>query len=166
MASGESAVATQPLEEDSFGSSSSVQIESSSSVPWGRLHTLNPLRGSVYLTKPCVTLGRSTQNDIAFVTEIHISSIHCKIERSSEGTYVTDSSSNGTYINGTRIPKGVATSIHSRDELSLAIPSSSSVAGKSQYRSKILISQISIFIQLFRTALDWIPMFRSNQPTN
>jgi hypothetical protein len=59
---------------------------------------------TVSLAAARVTLGRSAQSSIAFPADDSISRSHAVIERGSDGWVVRDAgSSNGTYVNGTRL---------------------------------------------------------------
>eukprot|EP01103_Thecamoeba_quadrilineata_P014380 TRINITY_DN4277_c0_g1_i2.p1 TRINITY_DN4277_c0_g1~~TRINITY_DN4277_c0_g1_i2.p1 ORF type:complete len:663 (-),score=150.87 TRINITY_DN4277_c0_g1_i2:3-1934(-) len=92
--------------------------------PWGVLMTLNPNRNHVDLLKDSYTLGRHSTCDVVFEDQTYISGLHCRILKDQQGIFLTDESSNGTYVNGERLEKGVPFKLSHRDEVSLALPSS------------------------------------------
>jgi pSer/pThr/pTyr-binding forkhead associated (FHA) protein len=52
-----------------------------------------------------------------------VSSIHCEIKKTADGLYLTDiGSSNGTFLNGNRIPNGVPQKLKSGDNFFLGSP--------------------------------------------
>lgn len=68
-----------------------------------------PYKGLRYklLKNTCITIGRSKHNDITLDYSLYISKKHCELyfDRITETFYVEDYSTNGTYINDTRIAK-------------------------------------------------------------
>lgn len=77
----------------------------------------------------CVVLGRSKDLDEAFRIEISdkISARHCELAVDAVTLQLTvkDISTNGTYVNGTRLEKGVVVVLGSGDSLSLTRPTPS-----------------------------------------
>jgi serine/threonine protein kinase len=55
-----------------------------------------------------ITLGRSKQSDIPFSGNLYISKKHCEVYYDSEKDlfYLEDASTNGTFVDGKRIPEG------------------------------------------------------------
>ena len=53
-----------------------------------------------------LTIGRGNQNDIAIVTDEYASARHARFEPRQDGVWVQDlGSTNGTYLNGTRLDR-------------------------------------------------------------
>ncbi|MDD5949732.1 MAG: FHA domain-containing serine/threonine-protein kinase [Lachnospiraceae bacterium] len=60
------------------------------------------------LKDTCITVGRSKKSDIAFPNDLYISKRHCEVYYDSEKDlfYIEDYSTNGTYVEGSRIAQG------------------------------------------------------------
>ncbi len=74
------------------------------------------------LTLAKTVIGRSPQGtDLQFFAnqESSISRAHCTIEAIDGRSFITDSSSSGTFLNGRRIPQGQQIDLHEGDELIL-----------------------------------------------
>ena len=53
-----------------------------------------------------ITIGRSSQNRIELRGDAYASSVHARVETRSDGTWLEDEgSTNGTFVNGTRIDR-------------------------------------------------------------
>lgn len=67
---------------------------------------------TVPITKPLITIGRDPARDIPLAGN-NISRLHAQIERERDGSFtVTDYSTNGTFMNGQRIPEKRAVAIN------------------------------------------------------
>ncbi len=60
-----------------------------------------PLEG-----RDVVTIGRDARNSIKFLSDT-VTAVHATLSRAPDGWYVTDSSRNGTYLNGRRIKRAL-----------------------------------------------------------
>jgi serine/threonine protein kinase len=92
----------------------------------GRLISLNPRYESIDLCKDDLLLGRQKACDVR-LTDVRISGKHCRIFKvqsqdkklTKESFYIEDLSSNGTFVNGTKIGKGNRTMLQDGDRISL-----------------------------------------------
>lgn len=72
------------------------------------------------LDKPRILLGRNIDNDIKFENDSKVSSKHAEIEFRAEGPVIRDSAStNGTFVNGTRIEAGKEVRLKAGDRIGL-----------------------------------------------
>ena len=82
----------------------------------------------VPLTKPVFAIGRKETCQLR-IDDAAVSSVHCKLHRSSPTNdtqstcTVSDESSNGTFVNGVRIAKGVHVELKDLDQIGLLKPS-------------------------------------------
>ena len=77
---------------------------------------------SILIQKDYFVLGKSeTQCDSAILSSPNVSRKHCALSREIDGWYVQDlDSTNGTYINGTRVMNGEKLPVHHGDEILIA----------------------------------------------
>jgi len=115
---------TQPQEESWDESAPSTAEEAA----WGRLICLAPVPGIHELRQRQVVMGRTTNNGAHVqIDDGRVSSSHCKIFRTPEGTVqLLDLSSNGTYVNAKIVGKSKLHTLVSGDEISLLNPNPSS----------------------------------------
>lgn len=68
-------------------------------------HTLKPFEKSLKVSEKRIFIGKGTDNDV-ILTDSGISTRHCAIELDVNrgGTYIIDTSSHGTWLNGRRLP--------------------------------------------------------------
>lgn len=68
---------------------------------------------------PRIVIGRTSDADVV-IPELSISVTHCALEATPFGLQVSDlNSTNGTYVNGQRLPKNTAASLNSGMKLAL-----------------------------------------------
>ena len=69
-----------------------------------------PLAGSrIAIPAPVITIGQSNQNDVVLADD-SVSRTHARLEYRDGGWYVSDlGSTNGTFLNGDRLPPDTAT---------------------------------------------------------
>lgn len=80
-----------------------------------------PLKGMIFeLTDPVVSVGRRSKNDICIPGE-DISGRHCTISRDEQGRYYLkdEGSTNGTRINGRRLPRDTRAPLTHGDKITL-----------------------------------------------
>ena len=80
-----------------------------------------PLKGMIFeLTDPVVSVGRRSKNDICVPGE-DISGRHCTISRDEKGHYYLkdEGSTNGTRINGRRLPRDTRAPLTHGDKITL-----------------------------------------------
>eukprot|EP00026_Physarum_polycephalum_P004954 Phypoly_transcript_04980.p1 GENE.Phypoly_transcript_04980~~Phypoly_transcript_04980.p1 ORF type:complete len:613 (+),score=127.34 Phypoly_transcript_04980:80-1840(+) len=89
---------------------------------WGRLLSLHPALPHVDLVAEMLTIGRKRDSDLV-LKEPTVSSRHCKIslDSVSKQVFVEDLSSNGTFVNGLRAPKGKPVAIKNHDRISFVV---------------------------------------------
>lgn len=89
------------------------QVQAEPSAPgapaaWGLVGTSGPAAGVTFPLAGRMTIGRSPQSDICIADDA-LSRNHAVIELTPQGCFITDSgSTNGTYVNGTRITRPTA----------------------------------------------------------
>ncbi|XP_027059568.1 serine/threonine-protein kinase Chk2-like [Pocillopora damicornis] len=123
--------ATLPTQDAVDGMSDEEELKMSS---WGRLFPLGIGFEKIDLEKDVNTFGRGTNNDICFEPRAFkknpqyqaISTKHFKLYREfdADGTFnvfLTDLSSNGTFINGQKIGKNNTQPLNNNDEISLSL---------------------------------------------
>ena len=66
--------------------------------------------------------GRREGLEVSFPEDFRISSLHCTLLLRDGGVAVEDSSSNGTYVNGERVPRQTHRILNGGDQLFLVIP--------------------------------------------
>ena len=69
--------------------------------------------------------GRRPGLEVSFPRDFRISSLHCTLLLGDGGLAVEDSSSNGTFVNGERVPQHTRRMLNSGDQLFLVIPNNS-----------------------------------------
>ncbi|KAJ5066154.1 serine/threonine-protein kinase fhke-related [Anaeramoeba ignava] len=93
---------------------------------WGMLLSTNPKYPNIqFIEKETITIGRA-ETCTHVIEDLRISSIHCLISRKVDLTSdfdtsyisVEDYSTNGTFINGKRLEKGVPKEFHNSDQIS------------------------------------------------
>lgn len=92
----------------------------------------------VSLEQPLVSIGRAPDNTIVLPLDV-ISGHHASLELKDTGWYYTDTSTNGSYRNGQRIPRGQPVQLNSGDILML---------GRSDDQGAILTYQVSVSMPL------------------
>jgi len=129
-----------------------MEVAGKASQAWGRLEAESELaketRSSISLRSPTVQLGRACgareAPGHAVVACMTVSSKHALIKpcdsSSSAAAVIADCSTNGTFVNGRRLPKGELSRIHSGDLLSLAGSSQADSAG-----SRYLVYRLKLF---------------------
>ena len=86
---------------------------------WGKLISILPTASTIPIFSTSFTIGRLPTNDLQ-IADARISLIHCIISWREDNTcWVKDKSSNGTFINGKRIPKNIEIHIKNGDEITL-----------------------------------------------
>ncbi len=102
---------------------------------------------------PCSFFENATQvchpNSRYLVSEI--SKQHCSITRKNGRVTVTDTSSNGTFVNGKQLGRGVSTVLAHEDVLSLLVPSADAEAFNPEQVSKNLFFFFFFFFSLSLT---------------
>jgi len=77
---------------------------------------------NVDLTTDKTTIGRKDTNDVR-INNNKLSAQHCCIHREAAGVFVEDLSSNGTFVNDTKMSKGARLPLIDGDKLWLLHPS-------------------------------------------
>lgn len=77
--------------------------------------------GQVFPITTAIEIGRMS-SDLAFLLNEsnYTSRYHANLEVTAEGLFVTDKSSNGTSINGSKLEKNIKCELYNGDELSFA----------------------------------------------
>ena len=94
----------------------------------GVLHPLNPSLLPVHLSLDAqddiFRFGRHTDCQLAFPADFRISSFHAHLVRSQteDRIAIVDTSVNGTFVNGDRVPRNERRTLQSGDEIFLVIP--------------------------------------------
>lgn len=90
-----------------------VRLKITSGASAGKVYTLTEGR--------YVTMGRGRDCDLSFPQASNVSGTHCRLEVKSHRVILTDlNSTNGTYVNGKRMPTGQVLSIPSGSTIMLA----------------------------------------------
>lgn len=89
---------------------------------WAVLEAIGSGSVNVDLTADKTSIGRKENNDVR-VANNKLSAQHCCIYREAAGVFVEDLSSNGTYINDTKMSKGAKLPLSNGDKLWLLHPS-------------------------------------------
>ncbi|XP_048583173.1 serine/threonine-protein kinase Chk2 isoform X3 [Nematostella vectensis] len=134
MDSGGSTAATVPTQDMVDGVMSSDEEEDVSPCGWGRLFPLGPGFQLVELIEDEYMFGRGSMNNCRFdATQFKLnahyqafSTKHLKIVRKQNNNngfdvFITDLSSNGTYVNGEKIGKNKTHVLNHNDEISLSV---------------------------------------------
>lgn len=99
--------------EAASGSGIQVRLKVTSGVSAGQVYTLTEGR--------FVTMGRGKDCDLSFPQASNVSGTHCRLEVKGNRVILTDlNSTNGTYINGKRMPTGQVLSLPSGSVIMLA----------------------------------------------
>jgi E3 ubiquitin-protein ligase CHFR len=89
---------------------------------WAQLKSVNAAYPHIFVTKDKHSFGRLNTNDTS-INDQKLSSLHCYIQKEIENQKtlykVYDLSTNGTYINGAKIGKGLSKEIHNGDTIEL-----------------------------------------------
>jgi len=69
------------------------------------MNTLRPVEKLLYNSQPSLSIGKDSKNDVV-ISDPLVSRHHCIIELDADrgAIYVTDRSTNGTFLNGIRLP--------------------------------------------------------------
>jgi hypothetical protein len=89
------------------------------------LKPLNPRLKPLQITLTGQTvfrLGRHDHCEQSFPTDFRISGVHCSLRLEANQFVVVDSSVNGTYVNGIRVPQRSPQVLHNGDQIFLVIP--------------------------------------------
>lgn len=80
---------------------------------------MTPDYPDVLLTSPILTIGRSEKCNVTFSLNAHLSATHCTIERDEAVgmTFLTDNSTNGTFLNGVMLGRNNKSVLRSSDEI-------------------------------------------------
>ena len=75
----------------------------------------------VHLCSPSMTIGRSEKCTVPFKANAHLSGTHCTIQRDTAVglTFITDNSTNGTFLNGVMLGKANKSILKPMDEVAL-----------------------------------------------
>lgn len=107
----------EQLEEEREQEQEEVQPQEEKNYPTLTLTGINNGEFKILPLKDSVSLGRRLENDLIF-SDTTISGVHCEITVEDDEVYLMDKdSTNGTFLNGTRITE--KTAIHKGDILSL-----------------------------------------------
>ena len=103
-------------------------------VPWGSLRSWNPAFEDVVLTEAQVTFGRGKNCLVRYAKEKSLSKIHATIcyefvTDREIAVFVEDSSSNGTFVDGTRVGKGNRVRLRDGGNVSFVGPHDANVDG-------------------------------------
>ena len=110
-------VATQPC-----GEMPSAEEGSEEMAPYGQLVGLRDGLATLDLVEQSYSFGRTADNDVVFAKNAEVSGGHCTVAVDDEGVVcVTDTSTNGTFIDGERIPKGESCELRNGSELALGV---------------------------------------------
>ena len=95
---------------------------------WGRLVSFNTQYPNVDLVEEVYVLGRGRKASPGLrYDDIRVSGTHCRLERKVDASsgearvFLTDTSSNGTFVNGRKVGKGRQLVLSHNDEVSLVI---------------------------------------------
>lgn len=126
---GSSEMMTQAVEFESVLQDDGDVVDVFPPNSWGKLISLNPQYQDVILIQQEETLGRGANCTVHLKNNQHLSSVHCSIRRDKglQLTFLTDRSTNGTFINGEKVGKDVQKVLSSMDEVSLLTPTSKTV---------------------------------------
>lgn len=107
------------------GSEKSIEIRRQPMTATGRVRLLSlnmPIVEEIIITKPSFVIGKSrTGVDASISFNPMISRVHCKIIQQNGTNYLADvGSSNGTYLNGKRLPTNTYEQINNGDIIRLA----------------------------------------------
>lgn len=83
---------------------------------WGKLVPLTPGLPTHDLSDLVVVIGRLKGCDI-MIKDMRLSGKHCKLEKRDENVFITDLSTNGTYLNDEKIGKNVEKQIEKDAEI-------------------------------------------------
>lgn len=92
------------------------------------LRPLNPRHKFISLTlhrNGTFRFGRRADCEVAFPSDFRISSIHASLLLDRDRVYIEDTSVNGTYVNGERVPKNTRRALNSGDHIYFVIPDQS-----------------------------------------
>jgi pSer/pThr/pTyr-binding forkhead associated (FHA) protein len=74
-------------------------MDTEESPIWGKLSPLAKGLNTYPLKESKILVGRSEKHCKIIISEKRLSSQHCSIEKEGEKVYLTDLSTNGTYLN-------------------------------------------------------------------
>ncbi|XP_028410485.1 E3 ubiquitin-protein ligase CHFR-like [Dendronephthya gigantea] len=102
---------------DCLENSREVIMETSA---WGQLLCNTETKPPIRLMKDNITIGRTSHCDISFLSNKLISGRHCTLSRDENGkTWLTDISTNGTFLNGRKLRKNKKVELNHNDKLQL-----------------------------------------------
>lgn len=99
-----------------------MDIKDAKGDAWGSLIAIGKGSMDAELTRDKTTIGRKDTNHI-FISNNKLSAVHCCITREPAGVFVEDLSSNGTFVNDTKMSKGAKLQLNDGDKLWLLHPS-------------------------------------------
>ena len=79
------------------------KIKEEKKKAWGQLVAINAKVPNFELIEDEISIGRGTKCSLK-IGDVHISSLHCKIYRENNLVWIEDFSSNGTFLNGRKVP--------------------------------------------------------------
>lgn len=97
--------ATQPIEEEGKGKKA-----------WGRLIAKSSGLANQELVESEICIGRKTTNTIV-INDQRLSGVHCVLTYAGGKAFVEDRSSNGTFVNNTKMSKGAKLELSHGDEI-------------------------------------------------
>ena len=98
-----------------------TQLCASASVPTVKARIVNVIDGSIFElsdTRSELAIGRHPHCDIV-ISDVNVSARHLSIRRDDYSFCLTDNSSNGTFISGSRVNRGETRRLKPGDEISL-----------------------------------------------
>lgn len=100
----------------------SVQPPETPENYWCRLISKNGAAENAFVAKDHFTVGRAPSNDLQ-IPNIKVSGLHCTLTKTPSHTdpdfFIEDNSSNGTYLNGKKLGKGIKANLKNGDEVIL-----------------------------------------------
>jgi E3 ubiquitin-protein ligase CHFR len=88
---------------------------------WATLISLQPGQQNHELTADKTTIGRKSTN--IEIKNLKLSATHCVVFKEAGVPYIEDNSSNGTYVNDTKMSKGAKLPLKDGDKIWLLHPS-------------------------------------------
>eukprot|EP00826_Nyctotherus_ovalis_P051975 TRINITY_DN6535_c0_g1_i12.p2 TRINITY_DN6535_c0_g1~~TRINITY_DN6535_c0_g1_i12.p2 ORF type:complete len:118 (+),score=21.31 TRINITY_DN6535_c0_g1_i12:100-453(+) len=100
----------------------SVQSPETPENYWCKLISKNEAAENAFVAKDCFTIGRAPNNDLQ-IANIKVSGLHCTLVKTPSvpdpDFLIEDNSSNGTYLNGKKLGKGIRANLKNGDEVVL-----------------------------------------------